>query len=311
MDDRQIGVLIDYDNVGLGSMQWLFDQLSDQGRIIVKRAYGDWSKAGSKRDQLLDLGIEPVQLFHFAASGKNSSDIRLAIDAVELSYQSPVDTFVIVSSDSDFVSLVNKLRAAGKTVIGAGLKATAPGTLVNSCDRYYYLDQGRPSGVKQAKQDAQADSLLVRAVKAAMDDQSRALGSRLHTTLQRLDPSFDFRALGYTTFTKYLEASPEVRVIRPRGPGDVMVELEDSGTVQMAEVLDPGTWASQVDAAWSKRAAKSGKSIPGPVAAASAAKILRVQKLSASPYKTLQRLLDTSDELKANWRRDGNTIIRK
>ena len=325
MDDRQIAVLIDYDNVGLRSIQWLFDQLSDLGRIIVKRAYGDWSSAGSKRDQLLELGVEPIQLFHFAASGKNSSDIRLAIDAIELLYQSPVDTFVIVSSDSDFVSLVSKLRASGKTVMGAGLKATAPRTLVISCDRYFYLDQDdRPSGTRHIRRDRQTDSLLVRAVKAAVDDQGRALGSRLHPTLQRLDPSFDFRALGYTTFAKYLEASPEVNVIRPKGPGDLMVELKDSDAVQTngqpdSRPLaiqangqpDSRPLAVQVDAAWSKRAAGPEQSMPGSVAAAAAAKVLRVQKLSASPYKTLQRLLDAWGELSAKWQRDGNKIVKK
>ena len=312
MDDRQIAVLIDYDNVGLRSIQWLFDQLSDLGRIIVKRAYGDWSSAGSKRDQLLELGVEPIQLFHFAASGKNSSDIRLAIDAIELLYQSPVDTFVIVSSDSDFVSLVGKLRASGKTVMGAGLKATAPRTLVISCDRYFYLDQDdRPSGTRHIRRDRQTDSLLVRAVKAAVDDQGRALGSRLHPTLQRLDPSFDFRALGYTTFAKYLEASPEVNVIRPKGPGDLMVELKGPDAVQANGQSDSRPLAVEVDAAWSKRAAGPGQSMPGSVAAAAAAKVLRVQKLSASPYKTLQRLLDAWGELSARWQRDGNKIVKK
>ena len=142
-----VAALVDFENVGLDSIQWLFDQISDVGRIIVKRAYADWSSAGNKRDQLLELGIEPIQQFHSGPKGKNSSDIRLAIDAVDLLHQSPVDTFVIVSSDSDFIPLVNKLRAAGKTVIGAGRKATAPRTLVISCDKYYYLDQNRRIGV--------------------------------------------------------------------------------------------------------------------------------------------------------------------
>src|SRR3990172_11200006 len=105
--DRQIAALIDFENVGLDSIQWLFDQISDIGRIIVKRAYADWSDAGNKRDQLLELGIEPIQQFHGGPIGKNSSDIRLAIDAIELLHQSPIDTFVIVSSDSDFIPPVN------------------------------------------------------------------------------------------------------------------------------------------------------------------------------------------------------------
>ena len=81
MADPQVAVLIDFENVGLTSLQWLFDQISDVGRIIVKRAYADWTATSKGRDQLLELGIEPIHLFHSSGSGKNSSDIRLVIDA--------------------------------------------------------------------------------------------------------------------------------------------------------------------------------------------------------------------------------------
>lgn len=306
MADQQIAVLIDYENVGLNSIQWLFDQISDIGRIVVKRAYADWSTASSRRNQLLELGIEPIHLFHSAPSGKNSSDIRLAIDAIELLYQSPVDTFVIVSSDSDFVPLVSKLRSAGKTVIGAGRQATVSRTLVTSCDRYFYLDQeAKPPSSKRSAKEPQEDSLLVRGVKAAMDEQGRALGSKLLATMQRLDPAFDFRVRGYSTFSRYLEASPDVKVTRPNGRGDVIVELSDD-TLAESQGQD-----AAIDAAWSKRATRTGQFITGQTAAAAAAAILGVPKLSASPYKTLQRLLNDSDHLRSRWSRDGNRIIRR
>ena len=170
VSDHQVAVLIDFENVGLNSIQWLFDQISDVGRIIVKRAYADWSTASSKRDQLLQLGIEPIHLFHSGGSGKNSSDIRLAIDAIDLLYQSPVDTFVIVSSDTDFAPLVSKLRSAGKAVIGAGRQAAASRTLVISCDRYFYLDQSdKPIKATSPSRGQRTDDLLLRAMSAAMD----------------------------------------------------------------------------------------------------------------------------------------------
>ena len=232
MADQQIAVLIDYENVGLDSMQWLFDQISDMGRVIVKRAYADWSTNSGKQDRekLLELGIEPIHLFHTTGAGKNPSDIRLAIDAVDLLYESAVDAFVIVSADSDFVPLVSKLRAAGKTVIGAGREAAVSRTLVRSCDRYFYLEQINAQVAKtpartRSSRKQQTDSLLVRALKAAMDEQGRVPGSKLLQTMQRLDPGFDFRVLGYSTFSKYLEAADEAKVTRPRGPGDVIVEL--------------------------------------------------------------------------------------
>ncbi|HUV45379.1 MAG TPA: NYN domain-containing protein [Dehalococcoidales bacterium] len=313
--DRQIAVLVDVENVGLSSIQWLFDQLADIGRIIVKRAYGDWSVAGNKRDQLLELGIEAIQVFHATPSGKNTSDIRLGIDAVDLLYQSTVDTFVIVSADSDFVPLVSRLRAAGKMVIGAGDKKNAPHSLVISCDRYYYLEkQAKPRARVHKGKGRSSDVLLTRAVEATMDEQGRVVGSKLHQALQRLDPSFSFRVLGHSTFTRYLEASPGVKVTRPGGAGDVTVELAETATVPapapVPEVTDTG-WDVRIDAAWSKRAAASGDRIPGPNAAGDAAKFLGVSKLSASRYRTLQALLDASELLSGKWRRDGNTVIRR
>jgi len=309
--DRQIAVLVDVENVGLDSIQWLFDQLADVGRIIVKRAYGDWSGASNKRDQLLELGIEPIQVFHATPSGKNTSDIRLGIDAVDLLYQSTVDTFVIVSADSDFVPLVSRLRAAGKMVIGAGGESTAPHSLVISCDRYFYFEKKRKHRAQPRRgKKHSAEELLTRAIEATVDEQGKVLGSKLHQALQRLDPSFSFRALGYSTFTKYLEASPGVKVNRSGKEGDMTVELGDQNAVSAPDTPDI-KWDTQIDTAWSKRAAVSGDSMPGPIAASDAAKFLGVSKLSSSRYKTLQVLLDASELLRSKWRRDGNSIIRR
>lgn len=311
-NETLVAALIDFENVGLDSIQWLFDQISDIGRIIVKRAYADWSNAGNRRDQLLELGIEPIQQFHSGPKGKNSSDIRLAIDAVDLLHQSPVDTFAIVSSDSDFIPLVNKLRSAGKTVIGAGRKATVPNTLVISCDKYYYLGQDRKVGVASQSTEKQgSDNLLIRAVQATMDEQGKVLGSKLHQTMQRLDPGFDFRTLGFTTFVKYLKSSLAVQVKHPKGPGDVTVELADS-TLPTSEKLEQAKdWDREIDVGWSERQTKSKHSLPGPVAAKVAAKVIGVSKLKDSQYKTLQGLLESSEYLGARWDRDKNTIIRR
>ena len=310
MADQQVCVLVDYENVGLSSIQWLFDQISDIGRIIVKRAYANWT-SNKQQNELLGLGIEPIHVFRSGVSGKNSCDIRLAIDAVELLYQSPVDTFVVVSSDSDFIPLVSKLRAAGKTVIGAGRRAAAHDSLVKSCDRYFYIDQvEKPRTATESSHGQEIDTLLARAMRATIDDQGKVVGSKLHQALQRLDPSFDFRALGFNTFTKYLEASHGVKVIRPKRSGDVTVEFSEPHVVPAYDHTVHDFWGPRIDAAWSKRATKPGDSIPGPTAAANAAEVLGVNKLSVSKYTTLQGLLDASDLLGKSWRRDGNTIYR-
>ncbi|MFC1897104.1 NYN domain-containing protein [Chloroflexota bacterium] len=313
--ERQLAVLIDFENTGLKSIQWLFDQVSDIGRIIVKRAYADWSVEANKRDQLLELGVEPVHLFRSGGGGKNSSDIRLAIDAIELLHQSPVDTFIIVSSDSDFVPLVSKLRSAGKTVIGAGREAIVSRTLVRSCDRYFYLEQGDAPSAETSPQKEQhkeqVDQLLMRAVRAAIDEQGRVVGSKLGLTLQRLEPSFDYRTLGYSTLIKFIEAFPWLKILRPKGPGDVTIEFIDPSGIPTAQPPSPETWQLEIDAAWSKKTTKPRQSIPGPTAAMDASRVLGFPKLSASPYKTLQKLLESSELLNRKWSRAGNTIIRK
>ncbi len=310
--EAQIAVLIDYENVGLGSIQSLLDQISDIGRIIVKRAYADWTSQSDKRDQLLEFGVELIHLFRSTSSGKNASDIRLVIDAVDLLYSSPVDTFVIVSSDSDFVPLTSKLRSAGKTVIGAGRSAVVSRTLITACDRYIYLDTPKPSTeTKQPTIRKQTEALLVRAVNNSVDREGQVRGAKLHQTMIRLDPSFDFRTLEYKTFTQFLESSDKVHVIRETAQDDVTVELVSAQGDKITNskgITMSQEWDDKIDEAWSKR---PGSFLPGPWAAARAARVLGVSKLSVSPYKTLQELLDASDHLRSRWTRNGNTIARR
>ena len=322
MPDSQIGVLIDYENVGLGSINSLFDQLSHVGRIIIKRAYADWSKASSSSDRMLGLGIEAKHYFRATNSGKNASDICLAIDAIDLLHRSPIDTFVIVSSDTDFAPLVSALRAAGKTVIGAGHRAVVSPALVHSCDRYIYLDAGKPTAQTHSTLKGQAESLLVRAVEASTDELGQVLAAKLHNTMLRMDPSFNYKALGHRTFTHFLDSTPLVTLRRPRGrSGDVLVELTGGQTHPPAGEADkderpsessiPPTgesWDIEVDAAWSNI---RDEPISGSKAAAEAAKVLDVPKVSSSRYKTLQGILDASEFLRTQWSRKGNTILRR
>jgi uncharacterized protein (TIGR00288 family) len=324
MAEAQIAVLIDYENVGLGSIQPLFDQLSDVGRIIVKRAYADWTSKGKLRDQVLELGIEPVHHFRSTGSGKNSSDIHLVVDAVELLYTSPVDTFVIVSADSDFVGLVSKLRASGKIVIGAGRQDVVSITLVKSCDRYIYLESS-PTIAKipqkpQAPQNHEiqtgalpgSEALLARAMEASTGDHDRVPGSKLHETMTRIDPGFSFQALGHRTFTQFLEAIPIIKVLRSRGQGDTQVEWRTTPSdPSVSHSQEQDGWDQGIHEAWSMRASQAGKSISGTWAAAEAAQVLGVHKLSASRYKTLQKLLDSSVLLSQSWSREGNTLLRR
>ncbi len=243
--DANVAVLIDYENVGLDAIQHLLDQLSDVGRVIIRRAYGDWSVQRGKQDQLLELGIEPIHQYHSNKSGKNSSDIRLAIEAIDLLYNSPIDTFVIVSSDSDFVPLVGKLRSSGKSVIVAGRREATSPTLIKSCDRYIFLDtekqetaQTSQSRRRSARRngnnshqsfsaETDAKSLLLRAMNASMDEEGQVVGSKLYQTMRRIEPSFNFKDLKHRLFTQFLDTHTDViDIIRPKdGSGDVVVQF--------------------------------------------------------------------------------------
>ena len=307
MAEANIAVLIDYENVGLDSIQYLLDQLSDLGRVIIKRVYGDFSQKQRERDQLLDLGVEHIHVFRYTKQGKNASDIAMAIDAVDLLHDAPVDTFTIVSSDSDFVPLVNKLRASGKTVIGAGRREATSATLVKSCDRYIYLgDAKRPPGREGGPRlrVAQTASLVVRALQASIDDQGQVPASKLHQTMQRIDASFDFRALGHRTFRQFLLNCKEVMVTQPEDASDMIVRLADAGGNGVALGVD---WDRQIDAAWSGR--RQGR-LSGQAAAAAATRILGVSRLKGSRFPSLDKLLGASEFLRSRWRRDGNAILR-
>jgi hypothetical protein len=285
------------------------------GRIIVKRAYADWSVERSKRDQLLELGIEAVHHFRSTKSGKNSSDIKLAIDAVDLLHSADLDTFVIVSSDSDFVPLVSKLRAAGKSVVGAGRREAASATLIKSCDRYIYLDDakttpGRPRRQRSSR-GAEPPSLVVRAVEASVDDQGQVVGSKLYQTMQRIDPSFNYRALGHGTFAKYLASRKEVLVTHRTDTSDVIVQLsngrEQGDGVKEPPGLSPN-WDREIDAAWARRQRTR---LSSQAAASDASKVLGVPRLGASRFPSLDKLLDASPFLRANWRREGTAIVKQ
>lgn len=330
-----IAVLIDFENVGLDHIQYLFDELSDMGRVIVKRAYADWSVHRNKRDQLLEHGIEAAHYFHATKSGKNASDIRLVIDAVELVHTSSVDTYVVVSSDSDFVPLVNKLRSAGKLVVGAGRRDITPVTLVKSCDRYIYLDDGadqveevtaqpddtrKPSKRARDSRKTTAKSLVARALEASQDGQGQVPGSKLYQTMLRIDPSFSFKAQRFSTFTRFLESRNEVRVIRSQGPGDILVQLSSQRDappeqVKSSDSLEPSEppelpvekWERDVDFAWRSRQRQK---IAGQSAAADVAKVLNAPNLKSTKYSTLDKLLEASHYLDFRWRREGNAIIR-
>ena len=351
LTDSNIAILIDYENVGVDSLQSLTEQISGLGRIIVKRAYADWSSQKKGQEKLIELGIEAVHNYRGVRSGKNSCDIKLTIDTVELLHNAPIDTFVIVSSDSDFVPLVNHLRGSGKSVIGAGRRAVTSATMVKSCDKYIFLNAVEPkrrnvkshirpaqptaNGTPQitpSKRSSSVTDLLLSAIEATRDDNGNALGTKLAQTMTRIDPSFNYRDLGYSSFRDFLDSNQEISVTLHEGT-DFTVALENTPSPRVPnvkpriigiedevndsnkdEVNDsnkddlPTNWESQVDSAWNDREKEK---ISGQSAATDAAKVLGFQRLRDSLFPTLDKLLDASKLLKTNWSRNKNYVEKK
>ena len=145
-----IAIYCDYENVALGALeaklsnfniQMVLERLLDKGKIVVKKAYSDWDRYKADRRGLHEAGFELIEIPHVSYSGKNSADIRLVVDALDLCYtKSHVDIFAIVSGDSDFSPLVSKLRENDKMVIGIGVKNSSSDLLIGNCDEFIYYD---------------------------------------------------------------------------------------------------------------------------------------------------------------------------
>src|SRR5690606_26709552 len=145
-----MAVFCDYENVAIGSRESRFDEfdielvlerLLDKGKIVVKKAYCDWDRYKSAKRPMHEAAFELIEIPHVSYSGKNSADIRMVVDALDLCYtKEHVDTFVIISGDSDFSPLVSKLRENDKTVIGVGVKKSSSDLLVDNCDEFIYYD---------------------------------------------------------------------------------------------------------------------------------------------------------------------------
>src|SRR5436305_7536337 len=151
--ERSLAVFIDFENLALGfqgrrdrfDIARVLERLVEKGKIVAKKAYADWSRFGNYTAPLHEAAIELVEIPKRTQSGKNSADIRLCVDALDLAYSKEhIDTFVVVSGDSDFSPLVSKLKENGKHVIGLGMQESTSDLLRDNCDEFiYYEDLGK------------------------------------------------------------------------------------------------------------------------------------------------------------------------
>ena len=218
----RIAVLIDADNTSPKYAEALLDELAKYGTPTIKRAYGDWSSprlSGWTRE----LNLQSIRGMHQNAftTGKNSTDSALIIDAMDLLYAGNVEAFALVTSDSDFTSLAQRLRESGKVVYGLGRKRT-PVSLQNACDRFIPLEvlgeaDAESEGDVETEADAEAEvevptinlqSALTKAVNATADDDGWSSLGSIGSHLSRTQAGFDPRTFGHAKLSSLVDAQP-------------------------------------------------------------------------------------------------------
>jgi len=236
----RLAVLIDADNAQPSITEGLLAEVAKYGTAHVKRAYGDWTGPGLRgwKDQLLAQSIHPIQQFAYTR-GKNATDAAMVIDAMDLLYSGRFDGFCIVSSDSDFTRLAQRIRESGLTVYGFGEHKT-PKPFVAACDKFIYVENlhfaeddaeavASTGGAKQARQapvsaaqlkgDAALVALLRKAVEAASDDDGWAPLAAIGNIITNQRPDFDSRSYGYGKLSDLITATTLFEIER-RSPGD-------------------------------------------------------------------------------------------
>jgi uncharacterized protein (TIGR00288 family) len=262
--ERTLVVFIDFENLALGfkgkkdkrfEIRKVLERLVEKGKIIAKKAYADWADYAEYKKPLHEAAIELIEIPKRSMSGKNSADIRLCVDAIDLCYSKEhIDTFVIVSGDSDFSPLVSKLKENGKRVIGLGMKESSSHLLIDNCDEFiYYEDLERPVGTPPKieqdlpEQKKEAFQLLVDSVVALVRENKEVLWSSLvKETMKRKKTSFNESYHGYRTFSDLLEDAEKEGIVRlktdPRSGTYVIVGFgKEQRRVEAEEVKESKT----------------------------------------------------------------------
>ena len=251
-DTKSMAVFCDFENIALGvkdanyskfDIQLVLEKLLIKGTIIFKKAYCDWSRYREFKPAMHEASFELVDIPHLRQSGKNSADIRMVVDALDLCYtKSHVRTFVIVSGDSDFSPLVSKLRENDKIVIGVGVKNSSSDLLVANCDEFIYYDdlarskedekkkreQQRPPARKKAttakqktdddEEDRSAEGIalvlnMVEELLAERGGDDKVWGSMVKQTLKRRQPGFSEAYYGFRSFNLLLEEAERRKLL--------------------------------------------------------------------------------------------------
>jgi len=234
-----VATFIDFENVvipaekehGEFHLTPILDAIAQQGRLIVKRAYGDWSRFSRYQGELTQNAIDLIQLYSARAGrAKNAADIHIAIDAIEVVFSHPqISSFAIVSGDSDFTVLARKLRTYGKYVVGVGLRSSTSELLVRACDEFVLYENLVGKSSRAAAFDSErARNILIRALRQLRHaGQTEVPGNRLKQIILDLDTTFDEVNLGYKGFDDFLQAHADLLEYTVCGPQSTIVQLRN------------------------------------------------------------------------------------
>ncbi len=253
-----MAVYLDLENIAIGArdanypkfdIQKVLERLLLKGHIVVKKAYCDWERYSVFKRGLHEASFELIEIPHVRQSGKNSADIRMVVDALDLCYtKQHVDTFVILSGDSDFSPLVSKLRENAKTVIGMGVKNSTSDLFINNCDEFIYYDdlvrkeaaraprkrketlpaangattppaepEEKPTSVPKKLDPTLALEKLRETVEALAEERGEGYAlnnSMVKEALKRRDPGFNERAYGFKMFSQLLAEAAKRGFVR-------------------------------------------------------------------------------------------------
>lgn len=225
INDRNIALLIDSENVSSKYVKFILNELNTYGMVSVRRIYGDWRANNDwSQELLLEYSIQPIQQFNYI-KGKNSTDIALVIDAMDILYTNKVDIFCLVTSDSDFTRLAMRLRESHSFVIGMGESKT-PTALAKSCNKFIYLDILYADEPKAETNDVSFEngdnSVSITTLEQIKEEVSRILSEtekneislgELGSILHKQFPDFDVRNFGYTKFSVMIaEEFPQTKL---------------------------------------------------------------------------------------------------
>lgn len=222
--EKRYALLIDSDNISAKYVKNIIDELTKYGIVTIKRIYGDWTRTetNSWKEILLKHSIQPMQQFAYT-KGKNATDAFMIIDAMDILYSNTVDGFCIVTSDSDFTRLAQRIRESGKTVVGMGETKT-PGAFIAACDKFTYLgnisdeDDLTDSGVN-GESNIRDQAEIERAILTIISEnegngKSETNIGEIGSRLVKMYPDFDVRNYGYSKLSTFCQDLENIKLIK-------------------------------------------------------------------------------------------------